>query len=72
MLIDCDTCLMRDIACADCVVTFLSPPGALPARRTRLSEREDRALEALAGSGLVPPLRLVSDGGSRRVSGRGG
>jgi hypothetical protein len=56
MIIDCDRCTMRDIACADCVVTvLLSPPGAaLPG----FDEEEKAALQVLAGSGLVPPLRL--------------
>lgn len=56
MIIDCDSCEMRDLACDDCVVTALlgSPPGAV-----ELDEGEHAALDALAGSGLVPPLRLV-------------
>jgi hypothetical protein len=57
MIIDCDRCTMRDIACADCVVTvLLSPRGAaVPG----FDEEEKAALEVLAGSGLVPPLRLT-------------
>lgn len=48
---------MRDIACADCVVThFLG----LPAQR-ELRDREERALEVLSGAGLVPPLRMTSE-----------
>lgn len=56
MLIDCDGCAMRDLACADCVVTVLlgGPPGAL-----EVDEAERAALDALADSGLVPRLRLV-------------
>jgi hypothetical protein len=56
MIIDCDRCTMRDIACADCVVSvLLSPPGAaLPG----FDEEEKAALAVLARSGLVPPLRL--------------
>ena len=56
MLIDCDGCAMRDLACADCVVTVLlgGPPGAL-----EVDEAECAALDALADSGLVPRLRLV-------------
>jgi len=42
------------LACGDCVVTALlgGPPG-------ELDEAESAALAVLAGSGLVPPLRLV-------------
>ncbi len=53
--IDCDTCLVRGVACHDCVVTVLLGP---PPERG-FDEEEQRALEVLAGSGLVPPLRMV-------------
>jgi hypothetical protein len=53
--IDCDTCVVRGLACGDCVVTvLLGPPPELS-----FDEDEQRALEVLAGSGLVPPLRMV-------------
>lgn len=53
--IDCDTCLVRGLACHDCVVTvLLGPPPELSMEDDGL-----RALEALADGGLVPPLRLV-------------
>jgi hypothetical protein len=56
VLIDCDGCAMRDLACDDCVVTVLlgSPPGAV-----EVDEGERRALDVLAESGLVPRLQLV-------------
>ena len=59
MLIDCDGCAMRDLACGDCVVTVLlgSPPGAV-----EVDEGERAALDVLADSGLVPRLRLVQVG----------
>lgn len=54
--IDCDTCLVRGLACHDCVVTaLLGPPEELS-----LDNDEQRALSVLADSGLVPPLRLVT------------
>ena len=50
--IDCDTCVVRGLACHDCVVTvLLGPPPELG-----FDEDEQRALDVLAGSGLVPPL----------------
>ena len=53
--IDCDTCVVRGLACHDCVVTvLLGPPPELT-----IDDEERRALEALAAVGLVPPLRLV-------------
>ena len=56
MIIDCDSCEVRGIACDDCVVTALlgAPPGGVV-----LDDDEREALDVLAGSGLVPPLRLV-------------
>lgn len=56
MLIDCDTCVARDIACGDCVMTVLLGP---PSTRVELDEDERAAIGSLAEAGLVPPLRLV-------------
>lgn len=53
MIIDCDTCTVRGLACGDCVVAVLL--GAPPA----LDVEEQRAIGVLASSGLVPPLRLA-------------
>lgn len=54
--IDCDTCMVRGLACHDCVVSvLLGPPPELS-----IDDDERRALEVLADSGLVPPLRLVT------------
>lgn len=63
MLIDCDSCAVRDLACQDCVVSVLldSPAGVVD-----VDEPEQRALAALADVGLVPHLRLVP---IRRVAG---
>jgi hypothetical protein len=56
VLIDCDGCAVRDLACGECVVSVLlgGPPGVVD-----VDEGEQRALEVLADSGLVPRLRLV-------------
>ena len=57
MLIDCDSCAVRGLACGDCVVTVLlgvSPAGV------ELDAAEQAALSVLADQGLVPPLRLVT------------
>ena len=54
--VDCDTCSARGPACGDCVVSVLL---GLPGPRVDLDGDEQQALSALAGSGLVPPLRLV-------------
>lgn len=73
MLIDCDTCVVRDVACDDCVVGVLlgtptvptadppheprEPGGPLP---LEFGPVEQRALEVLADHGLIPRLRLVA------------
>ncbi len=54
--VDCDSCSARGPACTDCVVSVLL---GLPGPRVDLDTDEQQALSALAGSGLVPPLRLV-------------
>ena len=55
MLIDCDRCEMRDIACPDCVVTALLGPGQ---PQPDLDAAEQRALRVRADARLVSPLRL--------------
>jgi hypothetical protein len=56
MRIDCGTCVVRGLACHDCVVTvLLGPPPELS-----FDDDECRALGVLADSGLVPRLRMVT------------
>ena len=59
MIIDCDECQVRGPACGDCVVSVLL---GMPQLRepVELDAAEARAISVLAGSGLVPPLRLVT------------
>lgn len=58
MHIDCDRCAVRGAACSGCVVTALlgAPPDGV-----EWDETERNAIAVLARSGLVPPLRLVSN-----------
>jgi len=54
MIIDCDRCEMRDIACDDCVVNaLLSAPAEV-----NVGDETALALRNLADGGLVPPLGL--------------
>jgi hypothetical protein len=53
VIIDCQSCTMKDVACSDCVVTLLLGPVNLGA--------DHGVLGVLADAGLVPPLRLVSN-----------
>ena len=76
MIIDCERCEVRDVACGDCVVGVLlglpgvparevpvgrpAPGGPSGASEVQLDAPERRALEVLAEQGLVPRLRLVA------------
>lgn len=64
MLIDCDTCVVRGLACADCVVPALLETSD----RVEVDEGEQRALRALADGGVVPPLRLTTGEAEAEVS----
>jgi hypothetical protein len=55
MLIDCDRCEMRDLACDDCVVTALLGGGP----ELELADETAVALRHLAEGGLAAPLRLA-------------
>jgi hypothetical protein len=55
VIIDCDSCAVRGLACHDCVVTVLLGPPP----ETGFDDEERRALDVLATSGLVPKLRMV-------------
>ena len=53
--VDCDRCAVRGAGCHDCVVSvLLGPPPELG-----FDDDACRALRVLAGTGLVPPLRMV-------------
>jgi hypothetical protein len=54
MIIDCDTCVVRGLACGDCVVSVLLgvPPNV------EIDAVEQRAIDALGRAGIVPRLRL--------------
>ena len=56
MIIDCDTCAMRDLACSDCVVSVLLTISGRP--NAEISTAEVSAISALSDKGLVPPLRF--------------
>jgi hypothetical protein len=61
MIIDCDSCEMRNIACDDCVVSvLLAAPRPVDQGDIEWSDDESGALRVLAQSGLVPPLRLLN------------
>jgi hypothetical protein len=59
MIIDCDRCEMRDIACDDCVVNaLLASPSQADGPPVSVGDETALALRNLADGGLVPPLRL--------------
>lgn len=59
VLIDCDACVMKGPGCQDCVVTVVLGFSEERSGSLRIDDDEKAALDALADSGLVPPLRLV-------------
>jgi hypothetical protein len=64
-VIDCDSCQVAGPACQDCVVSVLlgiPDPADVP---VPLDGEHARAIEVLAGCGLVPPLRLQPAPGRR-------
>jgi hypothetical protein len=73
MIIDCEGCAARHVACGDCVIGVLlgapapadhgpEGPSDVPsgAPIVQLDAPERRALDVLAEQGLVPRLRLVA------------
>lgn len=69
MIIDCERCEVRDVACGECVIGVLLGMPGVPSRQVdgpsgasevQLDAPERRALEVLADQGLVPRLRLVA------------
>jgi len=57
MIIDCERCEMRDVACDDCVISALLAPSERTEGAAIEGETAD-ALRVLADAGLTPPLRL--------------
>jgi hypothetical protein len=69
MIIDCDRCEVRNVACDDCVVSvLLAAPRTVERGDIEWSDTESGALHALAQSGLVPPVRMRSDGSESAAS----
>ncbi len=56
---DCNDCVVRGTGCSDCVISVLLGVPEDSGGALELGDDEQQALAALAGSGLVPPLRLV-------------
>jgi hypothetical protein len=61
MIINCDSCIMRNIACNDCVVSVLLNIKPLPGKNAEFSDQDEVAINHLATAGLVPPLRYQRD-----------
>ena len=65
MIIDCDSCTMREIACRDCVVSVLIDTPFERREKATLDDDEARVIDLLASRGMVPPLRYAEDGNSQ-------
>lgn len=53
MVIECDRCEARGLACGNCAATVIVEDGA------DLGPADLRALTVLANAGLIPPLRYA-------------
>jgi len=68
MIIDCESCVMRDIACKDCVVSVLitAPPArhqeGASSEASEINGEESRVIDLLASRGMIPPLRYAHSG----------
>ena len=64
MLIDCDTCTARGLACDGCIMPALL--GASPSDESdqptppALDEAEQQALRVLADGAMIPPIPVVA------------
>ena len=56
MLIDCEKCELRNVACADCVVSTMP---TVPETGLEIGPLERRALGILAAAGMISPLRMT-------------
>ncbi len=65
MVIDCDRCEARGLACGNCAVTVIVGQGAGEGAGegagagAELGPAELRALTVLANAGMIPPLRYA-------------
>ncbi len=73
MVIDCDRCEARGLACGNCAVTVIvgqgvgqgagagagEGAGAGAGEGAELGPAEPRALTVLANAGMIPPLRYA-------------
>ena len=63
MIIDCENCVMKDIACKDCVVSvFIEAPRA--SSGSEIGAEESRVIDLLASRGMIPPLRYAHQEGN--------
>lgn len=62
MIIDCDSCIMRDIACKDCVVSVLISASSNQSHEpSELGLEEARVIDLLSSRGMIPPLRYAQN-----------
>jgi len=69
MIINCDSCVMREIACGDCVVSVLLNIKPAPGKNAELTNKDKAAINLLSTAGLVPPLRFETE--NRKVRNQG-
>lgn len=58
MIIDCGICVMKEIACSDCVVSTLLELTPAPEMRAEVSDETVEAISLLSSRGIVRPMRF--------------
>jgi hypothetical protein len=66
MIIECDSCVMRQIACGDCVVSVLLDIKPAPGKKAELSNADKAAINNLSAVGWVPPLRYLPNSSNQK------
>jgi hypothetical protein len=54
MIVECERCELRGLACGNCAATFIAEADP------DLGPAELRALTVLANAGMIPPLRYAA------------
>jgi len=60
MIIDCDSCVMRQIACGDCVVSVLLDLKPAPGKKAELSNADKAAINNLSTVGLGAAIAICA------------
>lgn len=60
MIIECESCAVRDIGCGDCVLTFFLDKNRDKSTHCEIPDKTAEAIDLLSSRGIVRPLRFNS------------